>query len=73
MFPLFKCIRLKVHSARLLDGRRVAIKIQYPGVAEGIDSDIDNLVTVLNIGGLFPKGLYLEKFVVVSLHIFFLL
>uniref|UniRef100_A0A9J2Q7Z0 ABC1 atypical kinase-like domain-containing protein n=1 Tax=Ascaris lumbricoides TaxID=6252 RepID=A0A9J2Q7Z0_ASCLU len=56
----------QVHSARLLDGRRVAIKIQYPGVAEGIDSDIDNLVTVLNIGGLFPKGLYLEKFVVVA-------
>ncbi|KHN84282.1 Ubiquinone biosynthesis protein coq-8 [Toxocara canis] len=56
----------QVHSARLLDGRRVAIKVQYPGVAEGIDSDIDNLVTVLNIGGLFPKGLYLENFVVVA-------
>uniref|UniRef100_A0A915BI37 ABC1 atypical kinase-like domain-containing protein n=3 Tax=Parascaris univalens TaxID=6257 RepID=A0A915BI37_PARUN len=56
----------QVHSARLVDGRRVAIKIQYPGVAEGIDSDIDNLVTVLNIGGLFPKGLYLENFVLVA-------
>lgn len=33
----------------------------------GIDSDIDNLVSVLSIGGLFPKGLFLEKFVEVAL------
>ncbi|ETN74063.1 ABC1 family protein [Necator americanus] len=53
----------QVHKAVLLDGRKVAVKIQYPGVAEGIDSDIDNLVSVLSIGNLFPKGLFLEKFV----------
>ncbi|KAJ1354184.1 hypothetical protein KIN20_011029 [Parelaphostrongylus tenuis] len=33
----------QVHRAVLLDGKKVAVKIQYPGVAEGIDSDIDNL------------------------------
>ncbi|KAK5965060.1 ABC1 domain-containing protein [Trichostrongylus colubriformis] len=56
----------QVHKATLLDGRKVAVKIQYPGVAEGIDSDIDNLVSVLSIGGIFPKGLFLEKFVEVA-------
>lgn len=50
----------------LHDGREVALKIQYPGVADGIDSDIDNLMSILNIGGLFPKGMYLEEFVKVA-------
>jgi aarF domain-containing kinase len=45
-----------------LAGDRVAVKVQYPGVAEGIDSDIDNLLTVLNIGRIMPKGMYLENF-----------
>jgi predicted unusual protein kinase regulating ubiquinone biosynthesis (AarF/ABC1/UbiB family) len=32
----------QVHAARLDDGRRVAVKIQYPGVAEAIRSDLEN-------------------------------
>lgn len=56
---------LQVHQATLLDGRKVAVKVQYPGVAQGIDSDIDNLISVLNVGNLFPKGLFLEQFVAV--------
>ncbi|GMT18562.1 hypothetical protein PFISCL1PPCAC_9859, partial [Pristionchus fissidentatus] len=58
----------QVHRARLLDGREVAVKIQYPGVAEGIDSDIDNLVSIMSIGGLFPKGMFLDNFVKVARH-----
>uniref|UniRef100_A0A914VHS4 ABC1 atypical kinase-like domain-containing protein n=1 Tax=Plectus sambesii TaxID=2011161 RepID=A0A914VHS4_9BILA len=56
----------QVHRAVLHDGREVAVKIQYPGVADGIDSDIDNLVSVLSFGGLFPKGMFLEQFVKVT-------
>ncbi|WKY00067.1 hypothetical protein Q1695_014721 [Nippostrongylus brasiliensis] len=56
----------QVHKATLPDGRKVAVKIQYPGVADGIDSDINNLVSVLSIGGIFPKGLFLENFVEVA-------
>ncbi|KAK6051737.1 ABC1 family protein [Cooperia oncophora] len=56
----------QVHRAVLPDGRKVAVKIQYPGVAEGIDSDINNLISVLGIGGIFPKGLFLEQFVEVA-------
>ncbi|MFG2005246.1 ABC1 kinase family protein [Spirillospora sp. NPDC048911] len=32
----------QVHAARLHDGRRVAVKIQYPGVAEAIRADLGN-------------------------------
>lgn len=53
---------VQVHRAWLTTGEKVALKIQYPGVAAGIDSDIDNLVTILNYGNFFPKGLYLENF-----------
>ncbi|CAD5217227.1 unnamed protein product [Bursaphelenchus okinawaensis] len=56
----------QVHKAVSLDGTKLAVKVQYPGVAEGIDSDIQNLVSVLKFGGLFPKGMYLEEFVNVA-------
>jgi predicted unusual protein kinase regulating ubiquinone biosynthesis (AarF/ABC1/UbiB family) len=32
----------QVHAARLFDGRAVAVKIQYPGVAEAIRDDLRN-------------------------------
>ena len=46
---------LQVHRAVLHDGRTVAMKIQYPGVAESIDSDINNLVTLLKFWKIFPE------------------
>jgi predicted unusual protein kinase regulating ubiquinone biosynthesis (AarF/ABC1/UbiB family) len=49
----------QVHTARLHDGRAVAVKIQYPGVADAIDSDLKNnelLSTFLGlIFGLSPR------------------
>lgn len=51
----------QVHAARLHDGRAVAVKIQYPGVAAAIRSDLKNtelLATFLGlIGGLSPRKL----------------
>jgi predicted unusual protein kinase regulating ubiquinone biosynthesis (AarF/ABC1/UbiB family) len=32
----------QVHAARLADGRRVAVKVQYPGVEEAIGADLRN-------------------------------
>lgn len=32
----------QVHAARLHDGRAVAVKIQYPGVADAIEADLKN-------------------------------
>lgn len=43
----------QVHHATLLDGRPVAMKIQYPGVAAGIQSDIENLVGVMKVRNIF--------------------
>ncbi len=48
----------QVHAARLHDGRAVAVKIQYPGVAAAIDADLRNhelLATFLDlVSGLSP-------------------
>lgn len=52
----------QVHRARLRsNGDRVAVKIQFPGVAASIDSDLDNLSMLLAATKLLPKGLYLNK------------
>ena len=54
----------QVHAARLHDGRAVAVKIQYPGVAEAIGSDLKNtelLATFLGLMfGLSPKKVSLD-------------
>ena len=52
----------QVHSAILKEtGMRVAVKIQYPGVANSIESDLNNLSLLLTASKLLPKGLYLDK------------
>ena len=53
----------QVHKAVLKDGRRVVLKIQYPGVANSIDSDLDNLKRLMNYTGIFPKSMFLEDFI----------
>ena len=47
----------QVHRARLPDGRVVAVKVQYPGVADSIDADVDNVATLLRLSGLLPAAL----------------
>ena len=45
----------QVHKALTRDGRELAVKVQYPGVRESIDADVDNVATLLRISGLLPK------------------
>jgi predicted unusual protein kinase regulating ubiquinone biosynthesis (AarF/ABC1/UbiB family) len=45
----------QVHRAELPDGRVLAIKVQYPGVATSIDADVDNVATLLRVSGLLPR------------------
>lgn len=47
----------QVHRARTPDGRDLAIKVQYPGIRESINSDVDNVATLLRVSGLLPRHL----------------
>ncbi|XP_061354048.1 protein ABC transporter 1, mitochondrial [Gastrolobium bilobum] len=56
----------QVHRAVMKDGKQVAMKIQYPGVADSIDSDIENVKLLLNYTNLIPEGLYLDRAIKVA-------
>ena len=47
----------QVHRAQTRDGRDVAVKVQYPGIRDSIDSDIRNLTSLMRMSGLVPRGL----------------
>lgn len=46
----------QVHRATLPDGRVLAVKVQYPGVADSIDADVDNVATLLRVSNLLPDS-----------------
>ena len=47
----------QVHKAITLDGKMLAVKVQYPGVKKSINSDVDNVATLIKLTGLVPKSL----------------
>jgi predicted unusual protein kinase regulating ubiquinone biosynthesis (AarF/ABC1/UbiB family) len=47
----------QVHRAELLDGRQVAVKIQYPGIAEALDADLRNAGTIVRLARALAPGL----------------
>jgi predicted unusual protein kinase regulating ubiquinone biosynthesis (AarF/ABC1/UbiB family) len=47
----------QVHRATLCDGRRVAVKIQYPGVAEALEADLANMGTIMRLAKALAPGL----------------
>lgn len=55
----------QVHSARLQDGRQVALKIQYPGVRDSLESDLKHLRRALAISPVAnirkQAGAYVEE------------
>lgn len=57
----------QVHYGVLKSSKqRVAVKIQYPGVGKSIESDINNLITLLNFWNIIPRGLYIESVIKVA-------
>jgi predicted unusual protein kinase regulating ubiquinone biosynthesis (AarF/ABC1/UbiB family) len=52
----------QVHRAQLIDGRNLAIKVQYPGVARSIDSDVENIGVLIKLSGLLPKRFELAPY-----------
>lgn len=61
MLPIAAASIGQVHSAVLKTGEKVVVKIQYPGVKDSIDSDLNNLLMLLTASRLLPKGLFLDK------------
>ncbi len=60
--PLAAASLGQVHRARRRrDGRDLCIKIQYPGVAESIDSDLNTVGTLLLFSRLLPTGFSLGE------------
>jgi len=55
----------QVHRATARDGRDLAIKVQYEGVARSIDSDVANVGALIRMAGILPPGFemapYLEE------------
>jgi predicted unusual protein kinase regulating ubiquinone biosynthesis (AarF/ABC1/UbiB family) len=47
----------QVHRATTVDGRDLALKIQYPGVARSIASDVDNVAVLLRMFNVLPIDL----------------
>ncbi len=53
----------QVHRARTRDGRDLALKIQYPGIARSIDSDVDHAMKLVKLARLLPGGYDLDPIV----------
>ncbi|KAH0728799.1 hypothetical protein KY284_004664 [Solanum tuberosum] len=51
----------QVHRAFTKEGMEVAMKIQYPGVADSIESDIENVKLLLSYTNLLPEKLFLDN------------
>ncbi len=56
----------QVHHAVDCKGRRLAVKVQYPGIAESIDSDVDNVGRMLRWLRLVPPGLDLDALLAIA-------
>ena len=47
----------QVHRATLLDGRKVAVKVQHPGIDRAVESDLRNAGVIESlVGAIGPKG-----------------
>lgn len=58
--PLAAASLGQVHRARRKsDGRELCVKIQYPKLAEAIDSDIRTLTRIVRVARIVPKGVEL--------------
>lgn len=50
----------QVHEAVDKLGRRLAIKVQYPGITKSIDSDVNNAASLLKLFKLIPESLDID-------------
>ena len=53
----------QVHRVFTEDGRDLALKIQYPGVAKSINSDVDNMAMLMRLINLLPVEIDISSIV----------
>ena len=53
----------QVHLAYQENGDKLAVKVQYPGIAKSVESDVDNVITLLTLSRLLPKELDIKPLV----------
>jgi len=51
----------QIHRARTHGGRELALKVQFPGVARSVDSDVNNLATLLRRLDFLPVTLDIDS------------
>ncbi|CAE6437143.1 unnamed protein product [Rhizoctonia solani] len=51
----------QVHKATIPPNETIALKVQFPNIAESIYSDLANISTLLTASALLPRGLYLDR------------
>ena len=61
MYPFAAASIGQVHEAILQNDMRVAIKMQYTGISNSIDSDLNNFKRIVDMLGIFPRGLYINE------------
>lgn len=66
LFPFAAASIGQVHEAILHDKMKVALKMQYTGIANCIDADLDNFKMLIDVLGVFPRGLYLDELIKVT-------
>lgn len=60
--PLAAASLGQVHTATLHTGEKVAVKVQYPGVAAALGDDLQNIASLLKAAGVvFDSADYLEE------------
>lgn len=52
----------QVHEARLFDGRKVAVKVQYPGILDTLDADLKNLASMAKLTLAFAEKKVVDAF-----------
>jgi len=55
--PIASASLAQVHKATLKDGRVVAVKVQYPGIQEIVETDLANIRFLLRILSIFERNL----------------
>jgi aarF domain-containing kinase len=66
LFPFAAASIGQVHEAYLTNGMKVAMKMQYTGISNCIDADLDNFKMLVDVLGVFPRGFYLNELIKVT-------